>query len=159
MKIKNEPVAREINSSGTLPGAGAQRGDWHQSEEVWITLAFKSDFKAERLAGLCGVSIRTLQRHFALKARDTITAWLQRIRLHEAYRRLKAGSRVKEVAYDLGFTQLSHFSLVFKKAHGISPSFLNGSRLSLSQRMLPRASQISNFPPAFLNAQSLILNA
>ena len=107
-----------------------QAGDWRESV-VWRDLAVKSEFNASKLARLCGVSIRTLQRHFALNSGATISVWLRTIRMQEAYLRLMAGSRVKEVAYDLRFKQLSHFSREFKKIHGIAPSLLNPHHLPL----------------------------
>ena len=118
--------------------ARENRKDVWQESEAWRNLAFAAQFKVNKLARLCGVSVRTLQRHFALNAGITITVWLQGIRLHEAYGRLKAGARVKKVAYDLGYKQLSHFSREFKSQHGITPSFLNGSLLPLSERMFRR---------------------
>ncbi len=101
----------------------------------WRKLAFASHFKPDSLAQLCGVSLRTLQRYFSRNGSVTISQWLQTIRLHEAYSRLKSGARVKEVAYDLGYKQLSHFSREFKKQYGISPSLLNGSKLPSGERV------------------------
>ena len=118
-------------NTGSTNGGTVWNEAWQESS-VWIALAFKSEFQAGRLATLCGVSMRTLQRRFASSASSTITEWLQRVRLREAYARLKRGMRVKEVAYDLGYTQLSNFSRDFKKEYGITPSFLNGSWLPLS---------------------------
>ncbi len=103
--------------------------------DIWKKLAFASQFKAEPLAQLCGVSIRTLQRYFAPNGSVSVTQWLQSIRLQEAYSRLKSGARVKEVAYDLGYKQLSHFSREFKKQYGISPSLLNGSKRPSGERV------------------------
>ena len=119
-----------LGENGVFPGSN------RRELEAWRDLAFKCQFKASRLAALCGVSIRTLQRHFALNADVTVTVWLQSVRLDEAYTRLRAGSRVKEVAYDLGYTQLSHFSREFKKVHGIAPTLLNGSLLPFGERIL-----------------------
>jgi AraC-like DNA-binding protein len=103
--------------------------------DAWKRLAFAAHFKAESLARLCGVSLRTLQRYFSRHESVTVSEWLQKVRLSEAYGRLKGGARVKEVAYDLGYKQLSQFSRDFKKHYGIPPSFLNESRLSLGERM------------------------
>jgi AraC-like DNA-binding protein len=121
------------------PNGGTVWNEAWQESSVWIALAFKSEFQAGRLATLCGVSMRTLQRRFASSASttsSTITEWLQRVRLREAYARLKRGMRVKEVAYDLGYTQLSNFSRDFKKEYGITPSFLNGSWLPFEVRIM-----------------------
>jgi AraC-like DNA-binding protein len=46
----------------------------------------------------------------------------------EAYSRLMAGHRVKEVAIDLGYKQVSHFSRDFKSAYGVPPSNISPQR-------------------------------
>ena len=45
--------------------------------------------------------------------------------MSEAYRRIAEGSSLKEVCFDLGYKQQSHFTRVFKKHFGIPPSFLS----------------------------------
>src|SRR4051812_41412014 len=76
----------------------------------WETLALNAHFRASKLARLCNVSLRTLQRHFAKHYGITIGQWLTTIRMHHAYSRLKQAQSVKEVAMDLGYTQVSNFS-------------------------------------------------
>jgi AraC-like DNA-binding protein len=44
--------------------------------------------------------------------------------MQDAYVRLKNAESVKEVALDLGYTQLSNFSRDFKQFYGFSPSLL-----------------------------------
>jgi AraC-like DNA-binding protein len=44
------------------------------------------------------------------------------VRLNEAAHRVRAGHSVKNVAFDLGYKQLSHFSRDFKRAYGAPPS-------------------------------------
>jgi AraC-like DNA-binding protein len=90
--------------------------------EQWMRLARTADFKATRLAGVAGVSPRTLQRHFKAEYGITVSEWLKRVRLREASERIQAGDRVKAVAMDLGYKQLSHFSREFKRAYGLPPT-------------------------------------
>src|SRR5436305_14326778 len=99
--------------------------DYLHVDRKWDKLANDAEYKPSRLARVCGVSLRTLQRHFSEKYSVTISAWLTSVRLRAAYARIVAGDRVKEVAFDLGYKQLSHFSREFKRFHGIAPSFLN----------------------------------
>jgi AraC family chitin signaling transcriptional activator len=87
-------------------------------------MARQAEFKVSRLARLSGVPLRTLQRHFQKHHKMAVTEWMREVRLGEARIRLLAGGRIKEVAYDLGFKQLSHFSRAFKKQFGIAPSLL-----------------------------------
>ena len=92
----------------------------------WQTLAKESEFKAGKLAHKCGVSLRTLQRHFHSHYKMPLRDTLRHIRLTEAYSRLCGGERVKFVAYDLSYKQLSHFSRDFSIYFGVAPSLLNG---------------------------------
>ena len=94
--------------------------------QEWEILAQSSSYRAHELAALCQVSLRTLQRHFRSQYGLTVSGWLREVRLREAYSRLLGGAMVKEVAFDLGYKQLSHFSRDFKSYFGVAPSFLSG---------------------------------
>jgi AraC-like DNA-binding protein len=60
----------------------------------------------------------------------TVSQWLRQHRLSKAYQALLKGKQVKEVAYDHGYKQMSHFSREFKIFFGVPPSYLlAGSRL------------------------------
>ena len=93
-------------------------------DQQWEILAKEALFRPSNLARLCGVSVRTLQRHFKKNYGLTVSEWLRMTRMREAYQRLKNGQTVKEVAYSLGYKQLSHFSADFKKYFGAAPRFL-----------------------------------
>src|SRR5436190_14843811 len=92
----------------------------------WEQLAIRAQYKPFEVAKLTRVSLRTLQRHFKNNYNVTISGWLRSLRLNEAYSRLTSGQSVKEVAYGLGYKQLSHFSREFKKMYGVAPSCLHG---------------------------------
>jgi AraC-like DNA-binding protein len=106
-----------------------------QGSQNWQHLAKTAGFKPTKLAQTLGVSLRTLQRHFRLHYAVTVSEWLTSTRLEEAYTRIVAGERVKEVAFDLGFNQLSHFSREFKRFYGVPPSLL--ARNSANQKIQP----------------------
>ena len=91
------------------------------SSMSWEQLAARANYKPRELAGICKVSIRTLQRHFARQYGVTLGGWLREVRISQAYSRIASGESIKAVAYDLGFKQLSHFSRAFKEVYGVSP--------------------------------------
>ena len=96
-------------------------------QTTWESLALASSFKPGLLARRCGVSLRTLQRHFTKHYGITLSESLRRMRLSLAFARLQHGERIKCVAYDLGYKQLSHFSRDFKSFCGVPPSAIQPS--------------------------------
>jgi AraC-like DNA-binding protein len=90
---------------------------------TWEGLAAKANYSASGLARLCGVSLRTVQRHFRKNYELSLREWLNGVRLELARRRLQGGGRVKQVAFEAGFKQVSSFSRAFKERYGVPPSF------------------------------------
>lgn len=75
------------------------------------------------LVGICGFSVKTLERRcrktLGVRPRD----WLIRLRLEQARTRLQNGATVSAASYEAGYPDPSHFSRAFKKHFGQSPSF------------------------------------
>ena len=90
----------------------------------WEQLAKNAQFRPHALAEVCGVSMRTLQRYFRAQYNQTVSDWLRELRLNEALNFLKACDSVKEVAFELGYKQPSHFTRDFKKRFGVPPRTL-----------------------------------
>ena len=76
----------------------------------------------EALAGEAGLSTTTLTRHFAQYFGRTVGQYAQYVRMNKA-RELLAGGRhsVSEVGYEVGYTNLTHFSQAFAKHFGMRP--------------------------------------
>ena len=89
----------------------------------WDGLARQAKYRAGELAGICQISLRTLERHFRKQYNLKVGRWLKELRMSDAYQKLQQGDSVKEVAFDLGYKQHSHFSRDFKNRFGVSPSF------------------------------------
>ena len=74
------------------------------------------------LATTIGMSETKLKQLFKQTFGDTIYNYYQKVRMEEAAFLLKqAGYSVSEVGYQLGFSNLSHFSRLFQKYYGITP--------------------------------------
>jgi AraC-like DNA-binding protein len=74
------------------------------------------------LATAVGMSETKLKQLFKQTFGDTIYNYYQQIRMEEAAFLLKqSGYSVSEVGYQLGFSNLSHFSRLFQRHYGIAP--------------------------------------
>lgn len=114
--------------------------------QQWESLADKARYRPGDLAVLCQISLRTLERHFQKNYGVTVSHWLRELRLGRAYQGLLAGKAVKEVAYEQGYKQVSHFSREFKNHFGVSPSLLlpnnRPERILLPRRVSPSSPQM-----------------
>ena len=89
---------------------------------TWEGLAQAAEFRIGKLAKLCEVSIRTLQRHFRKHYNLTLSEWLREKRLQQARVMLMNADCIKTVAFDLGYKQPSHFTRDFKQRFGVPPT-------------------------------------
>lgn len=75
------------------------------------------------LAGATGISPFQLCRAFRAHAGETITHYRHTLRLRLAVSRLRDGARdLTDLALDLGYSSHSHFTLVFRRHFGMTPS-------------------------------------
>jgi AraC-like DNA-binding protein len=81
-------------------------------------LAEAADYKVSKMAALCGLSTRQLQRDFRRHLGCSPQAWLSEQRMQAARERLLAGEPVKVVALDLGFRHVPNFCEWFKTVNG-----------------------------------------
>jgi AraC-like DNA-binding protein len=98
---------------------------------TWGEIARRAHYRPHGVAALCCVSFRTVQRHFRKRYQTTFTAWLEEHRMNEARCWILEGRSLKEVCFDLGYKQQSHFTRVFKKHFGVPPSLLSAHHLPL----------------------------
>ena len=101
----------------------------------WSELAERARFDIRQLAVLCQVSVRQLERFFKHSFHVAPEPWLKHLRLQEAQALLRRGIGVKEVAYAVGFKQVSHFCREFKRTTGATPSVWASPRQSVSRSM------------------------
>jgi AraC-like DNA-binding protein len=88
----------------------------------WPELAREASWSTSALAKRCGVSERTLRRHFFRQMGKCPREWLLDQRLHSALELLLAGSSVKLTAYRLGYKHPSNFGRQYKSRTGVHPS-------------------------------------
>jgi AraC-like DNA-binding protein len=84
-------------------------------------LAAKAKYNATELASMCGVSARHLRRQSRRYLGTAVHAWLNRLRLAEAQKRLLIlKQKPKEFVSDLGFKYERDFEEYFKRSTGVT---------------------------------------
>ena len=80
-------------------------------------------FNAERFANSMALSRTQLYRKLKSMTGKTTTEFIRLIRLQHAARRIKnKQGTISEIAFSVGFSNLSYFSENFKKQFGVLPS-------------------------------------
>ena len=90
--------------------------------ENWPERAREAKWSATVLAVRCGVSVRTLHRHFLKHMGINTKTWLAEQRQRNALELLCDGSTVKETATYLGYKEPNSFSRHYKSQTGTCPS-------------------------------------
>ena len=78
------------------------------------------------LARKAGASRRTIERRFTQETGMAVAEWRRRLRLLHAVRLLAEGEPVTTVAMEIGYSSVSAFIAVFKKAFGATPTHFRG---------------------------------
>jgi AraC-like DNA-binding protein len=91
--------------------------------EEFMNRNYHFNAKVERFAYLTGRSLATFKRDFKKTFNMSPHQWILKKRLNQAYYLItKRGKKSSDIYMDLGFEDLSHFSFVFKKEFGETPS-------------------------------------
>nr|WP_253207276.1 helix-turn-helix transcriptional regulator [Verticiella sp. GG226] len=78
-------------------------------------------WSAATLARAAGVSEKDLRRGIRLATGTTIHSHVRELRLQAGARQLAEGIPVTQVALDVGYASLSHFSKAFRARFGVMP--------------------------------------
>ena len=82
-----------------------------------------SDFSVDTLTTEVGISRTQLHRKMKEMTGISTSEFIRNIRLEQAARLLKEQKiNITQVAYTVGFSNLAHFSTIFRKHFGVSPS-------------------------------------
>jgi AraC-like DNA-binding protein len=83
------------------------------------------------VAAACRLSSSQFCRTFKKEHHASFGRYLLRFRMERACERLSSsGTLVKEVAYEVGFNDLSYFTRSFRREFGICPSAFQAARLA-----------------------------
>ena len=88
----------------------------------WPRLARKAGYEPKKLAALCRVSLRQLERYCRVALHSSPRGWLNDLRIERSKKLLKKPLMIKEIAYSLSYKQTSHFTREFKRRTGVPPT-------------------------------------
>ena len=128
--------AREIRfpqqAAQALPDTGDSAGEKRTHPAVlYVASHYDAPIALEQAAALCRLSPTQFCRIFRQEQGATFGQHLLHYRLEQARERLAhPGALIKEVAYSVGFNDLSYFTRAFKRQLGVCPSeYQSGARL------------------------------
>jgi transcriptional regulator GlxA family with amidase domain len=124
-------IAQELVMYIKRPGGQSQfsrhisaqlRDDVFGDLELWIFDHLDDDLSVERLAEHAGKSSRHFARLFTQRLGITPAAYVRRVRVEEARRRIESGSmRLKQVARQSGFADEQRLRRAFRNVLGVTP--------------------------------------
>lgn len=89
--------------------------------EEWEQVARQADFSPSKMASLCSISERQLQRLFRKHLHCTPSHWLRELQCRLAKQLVSQGYTNKDVAAQLKFATDAHLCREFKKVFGTTP--------------------------------------
>jgi AraC-like DNA-binding protein len=121
-------------TTGSTRGARGTRSDYRlvRTARDFMQAHLGEALRVSELCRACGVSYKTLERHFALQTGVGPQRYLALARLTRARAMLQAealdGLRVADVATHCGFAHLGRFSVEYRHHFGESPAQTRASR-------------------------------
>jgi AraC-like DNA-binding protein len=106
------------------------------SQVTMMSLASKLNYQPVKMARLCRISLRQLERMFKVESGCTPRQWLRTQRLNNALLLLPKAQSVKQVAYSLAYAQIPQFCREFKTRFGITPKEFRQSLSRTQDRIL-----------------------
>lgn len=99
----------------------------HEDESIrkaqeYIEHNFEDKITVDQLASMLALGRRSLERRFKKATSNTVTEYIQRVKIEAAKKDLESGRKnVNEVMYDVGYADVKAFRTTFRKITGLSP--------------------------------------
>jgi AraC-like DNA-binding protein len=112
-----------------LPAAGAPDVDRAMEARDRLLAQLEDPPSLDELANAVGTNVFRLKRDFKAVFGKSVRAFVLAQR-HEMARNLLLDTRllIKEIAARVGYSDVAHFSIAFKRHHGVSPSLVRTGR-------------------------------
>lgn len=90
--------------------------------QEFIEKNFKEKITVDQLADLLALGRRSLERRFKKATCNTITEYIQRVKMEAAKKELETSRKtVSELMYEIGYSDTKAFRSTFRKVTGLSP--------------------------------------
>jgi len=90
--------------------------------QEFIEHNFEDKITVDQLASMLALGRRSLERRFKKATSNTVTEYIQRVKIEAAKKDLESGRKnVNEVMYDVGYADVKAFRTTFRKITGLSP--------------------------------------
>ena len=120
-------VADAQRLSPILPGRRNHRDESILALQDWIEANHAEPLGLERMAAQAGLAFRTLKRRFGAATGLSPIRYLQQVRVDRAKKLLLATPlSIREIAYEVGYENVSFFVRLFRKEAGDTPSHWRG---------------------------------
>ncbi|MBA2249201.1 MAG: helix-turn-helix domain-containing protein [Chitinophagaceae bacterium] len=99
----------------------------HDDEPVkkaqeYIENNYEEKITIDQLASMFAVGRRNMERRFKKATANTVTEYIQRVKIEAAKKNLESGRKnVNEVMYEVGYSDTKAFRTIFKRITGLSP--------------------------------------
>lgn len=109
--------------SPMLPGYRNHRDELIMKVQDWIENQYASPITILLLADTFGCSERNLKRRFQVATGTSVNRYIQEVRIDKTKKLLLSSNlSIKEIAYEVGYENVSFFIRLFKRNIGITPS-------------------------------------
>lgn len=106
--------------------AGEQKNTHHDEEIIkiqeWIQRNYHTEINLSDLARRFNINVRSFNRRFRAAADKTPMRYVQEVRISQAQELLKKSNlAVSEIAFAVGYQDVSYFSGLFRRINAVSP--------------------------------------
>ena len=103
-------------------GQKAHEDETIRKAQEFIEKNFEEKITVDQLADMFAVGRRSLERRFKKATSNTVSEYIQRVKIEAAKKDLETGRKnINEVMYDVGYSDIKAFRTIFKKITGLSP--------------------------------------
>jgi transcriptional regulator GlxA family with amidase domain len=103
-------------------GQKAHEDEVIKQAQEFIEKNFEEKISVDQLADMFAVGRRSLERRFKKATSNTVSEYIQRVKIEAAKKDLETGRKnINEVMYDVGYSDIKAFRTIFKKITGLSP--------------------------------------